>query len=55
MNINIQRGDDMGFKLAILVCVERDTGAKLSAVVSQKWTTGKYGSGEVVQRHCGEI
>ena len=41
-------GDDMGFKLAVLVCVERDTGAKMSVVVPQKGTTGKYASGEVV-------
>ena len=41
-------GDDMGFKLSILVGVERDTGAKVSVVVPQKGTTGKYASGEVV-------
>ena len=38
----------MGFKLSILVGVERDTGAKVSVVVPQKGTTGKYASGEVV-------
>ena len=41
-------GDDLGFKLSILVGVERDTGAKVSVVVPQKGTTGKYASGEVV-------
>jgi hypothetical protein len=41
-------GDDMGFKLAILVGVGRDTGAKVSVVVPQKGTTGKYASREVI-------
>ena len=38
----------MGFKLSILVGVERDTGAKVSIVVPAKGTTGKYASSEVV-------
>ena len=41
-------GDDMGFKLSILVGVERDTGAKVSVVVPQKGTTRKYASAEVI-------
>ena len=41
-------GDDMGFKLSILVGVGRDTGAKVSVVVPQKGTTGKYASGEII-------
>ena len=41
-------GDDMGFKLAVLVGVERDTGAKCCIVVPQKGTTGKYASNEMV-------
>ena len=41
-------GDAMGFKLSILVGVERDTGAKVSIVVPAKGTTGKYAASEVV-------
>jgi hypothetical protein len=41
-------GKEMGFKLSILVGVERNAGAKVSVVVPQKGTTGKYASGEIV-------
>ena len=38
----------MGFKLSILVGVERDTGAKVSIAAPSKGATGKYASSEVV-------
>ena len=41
-------GDAMGFKLSILVGVERDTGAKVSIVAPAKGITGKYASSEAV-------
>ena len=41
-------GDDMGFKLTILLGAERGTGSKVSAVVPQKRTTREYASAEVV-------